>query len=202
MNVVEGTCSCPGFLYSRFLICKHRILHSSFRVLDGPDVDGRDERLWFDLVVRHRSAPFWRLPAWAASRAAAKAEGRLEGEEAWGIWRRRCDELAPEQRDDARVLLGEVREAAKVDWMQGEFGGGWDVTDDDEEEEADDDGSVDHEEEEEGEVREGGDQEAGELRENAASNGKRGQYLLFDSTLLMTLCPHSAIRLRPNRIRR
>lgn len=70
---IDGTCSCPSFLRSRFLLCKHTALATPPSVLG--DGSKEDEHLFFDVVERHRTVPFWRVPEIAKIRAKAKKVG-------------------------------------------------------------------------------------------------------------------------------
>ncbi|GAA5910498.1 hypothetical protein JCM6882_008537, partial [Rhodosporidiobolus microsporus] len=106
----RGTCSCPSFLLSRFLICKHIVLDSSFARIGDDSADA--ETFWFDAVQRFRAPPFWRVPAEVEQRREAKAKGEVAGREVWDLWE--------EEEEDA---------GADVDvWAatEGEFGGGFD----------------------------------------------------------------------------
>jgi hypothetical protein len=78
---VLQVCSCPSFLQSRFLRCKHITLSTKQEVLgDGSQAD---EDLWFELVERHREPPFWRVPEAAKNVAIRRKEGIETTDEMW-----------------------------------------------------------------------------------------------------------------------
>lgn len=59
IDLQNGVCSCPSFLLSRHLICKHLILRSTFAI---PTASSQPA-LWFQLAQRNREYPFWTLPS-------------------------------------------------------------------------------------------------------------------------------------------
>lgn len=82
-----GTCSCPGFLNSRFLLCRHLVLRMTFAVATASPLTSIDEdRLWFDVVARNRSPPFWTVPAEVHNRADAVQVGEVAPAEPWNVF--------------------------------------------------------------------------------------------------------------------
>ncbi|GAA6001262.1 hypothetical protein JCM10207_007491 [Rhodosporidiobolus poonsookiae] len=112
-DILNGTCSCPSFLHSRFLLCKHLALSPCFASVGSDRAE--DDNLFFSVVERHRTGPFWRVGADVADRLALQREGGVEGREVW-------DFLGLDD-EEGEVAVDEVV------WMEEEYGGRF--TDDD-----------------------------------------------------------------------
>ena len=119
VSSLEGTCSCPSFLRSRFLLCKHTILSTPPSVLGDGSME--DETLYFDVVERHRTPPFWRVPEIAKERALARERGVVRDD----------DEGSSVSFEMQRIFNGiEEGYGDFGEGFEGEYGGGYDDPED------------------------------------------------------------------------
>ena len=118
-------CSCPSFLRSQFLRCKHITLSTKQEVL-GDGTPG-DEDLWFEVVERYREPPFWRVPETAREIARRRKLGLNPTKEALEAARQREEDM----RDMLEQEADESEDDDEVVWRVGEHS--------DEEEEAEED---------------------------------------------------------------
>jgi len=73
-SVENWTCSCPSYLTSRFLLCKHLVRKANLSLNDEP----RTDLLFFSKLCRARHAPFYSIPGIHVSEGSGEEDDEHE----------------------------------------------------------------------------------------------------------------------------